>query len=106
MSDQVVRGSYALHFQLRFLQLVGVLGVEQLEEPIGSDANQGALRRVGMPWTTSLYYATIELVLSALTNGWPVCDIELNLVRVWARCSIGPDEQLTCLFGGTNKGSQ
>lgn len=89
MSDEVVRGSYALHLQLRFQQLIGVLGVEELEEPICSYTNQGALGRVGMEWTASMYYAAIELILSVLANGWPVCDIELSMVRVSERCGVG-----------------
>lgn len=106
MSNQVIGGSYALHLQLCFLELVGILGIEQLEEAIGSDADQGALGRVGVPRSTSLYYAAIELVLSVLANGWPVCDIKLSLVRASQRHGVGLEEQLTCLCGGTNKGSQ
>ena len=85
MSDQVVRGSYALHFQLRFMNEIGILGIEQLEKSIGSDANQSAPGRVGMVWATSLYYAVVILVLPILTNGWPVCDVKLSMVRISER---------------------
>lgn len=42
-----------------------------------------------MEWTTSMYYAAVELVLSVLANGWSVCDIELSLVRVSEQSGIG-----------------
>lgn len=82
MSDQVVRGSYALHFQLSFLREIGILGIKQLEESIGGDTNQSAPGRVGMVWAASLYYAVVDLVLAVLTNGWPVCDVKLSLVSI------------------------
>lgn len=85
MSDQVIRGSYALHFQLRLLDQIGILGKEQLEEPIGGDAYQSAPGRVGVVWATSLYYAVVVLVFPVLTNGWPVRDVKLIFVRAYER---------------------
>jgi hypothetical protein len=78
MSDQVVRRSNALHFQLRIINDIGILGIEELEESICSDTDQSAPGRVGVVWTTSLHYAVVVLILAILTNGWPVCDVKLR----------------------------
>lgn len=83
MGDEVVRRSDTVHFDVYFLDLVGVLRKEQLQKTTLGHADQGALLGVWMPWAVVLHDGIGVGVLVSLAGCWPIHNVERSRHWQW-----------------------